>query len=57
VQGLQIGGTSLRSLCEAGKKNEFLWIRLASSRIFWTENLSDFVRFVVKPSFMHNLVF
>jgi hypothetical protein len=51
------GNYRLRPLCETGKKNEILCKRLADSRKFWTENLSDFVRCVVKPPFMHDLVF
>jgi hypothetical protein len=50
------GNDKLRSLCEAGKKNEFLCKRLAGSKKFWTANLSDFVRLVVKPPLMHDLV-
>jgi hypothetical protein len=51
------GNDKLRPLCEAGKKNEFLCKRLAGSKKFWTANLSDFVRVVVKRPFIRNPVF
>jgi hypothetical protein len=51
------GNDRLRPLCEAGKKNCLLRKRHDGSKKFRTEYLSDFVRFVVKPPFMHNPVF